>query len=275
MKLLRITVSVLFSLSVCLFAFFFIRDRKTDKTRPVISVEEGILEVSLQADRDELMQGVTAFDEKDGDLTSQIIVESVSRFTEPGVSVVTYAVCDNDDHTATATRKIRYSGYSAPRFSMSDSLVFGLSERVSVLDRIHATDLIDGDISEKIVITAADYQPNIAGVFNMSARVSNSKGDVIYLELPIYVEELSPAAPEIKLSEYLVFLSAGESLSPEELLVSATDVNGEDLTHLVRTEGELNTSVPGTYQVHYYVSDSAERQQHTVLTVIVREGEQK
>lgn len=275
MKLLRIAVGLLFCLSVCLFAVFYVRDRKTDKTYPRITVEGDIIDVSLQADRAELLKGVSAFDEKDGDITGKIIIESVSRFTDPGVSVVTYAVCDNDNHTATATRKIRYANYEAPTFSMSDSMVFGLSERVSVLDRVHATDLIDGDISQKIVITAADYQANVTGIFNMSARVSNSKGDVIYLELPIYVEDISPAAPEIELSEYLVYLAPGESISPESYLLSATDVNGEDLTALVRTDSGLDTSVPGTYQVHFYVSDAAERQQHTVLTVIVEEAEEK
>ena len=269
MKFLRIAVSVIFCAAVCIFAVFYAKDRKSDKTLPVITIENELLEVSLQANEDELRQGVTAYDAKDGDITPKIIVESVSKFTEPGVSIVTYAVCDNDNHTAVARRKIRYAGYEPPVFSMSDDLVFTLSERVSILSRIHASDLIDGDISERIVITAADYEANISGVFKISARATNSKGDVIYLNIPLYVEDISSASPEIKLSEYLVYIGAGERFDPRAFLVSAADVNGEDLTDSVRIDSTLDTNTPGTYQVHFYAADSAGRQQHSVLTVIV------
>ena len=63
-----------------------------------------------------LLEGVTAYDGKDGDLTSKVFVESISNFVEPGVSNVTYVVYDADRHAAKASRKVVYLDYTPPRF---------------------------------------------------------------------------------------------------------------------------------------------------------------
>ena len=114
MRILRIAVAVLFIVTLCLFIFFYIQTIHLDKTIPEITIPPGILEVSLSADRSELLQGLSAYDKKDGDLTDTIIIESISRFTEPGVAMVTYAVCDSDNHVGSASRKIRYIDDTAP-----------------------------------------------------------------------------------------------------------------------------------------------------------------
>ena len=116
MKYFRIGISVLCALSICLYAIFFIREKSQDKTYPVISIDEEIIDVSIKVTDEELLKGVTARDAKDGDITSKIIIESVSDFIEHGVSIVTYSVCDNDNHATSATRKIRYTDYTEPVF---------------------------------------------------------------------------------------------------------------------------------------------------------------
>ena len=108
MKILQRIVVAAFAFSLCLFAVFYIIEIREDKTVPKLTVNSDILDISLDADEKEMLTGVTAYDEKDGDLTSRIMIESISKFTEKGVAVVTYAVCDNDNHVATAKRKIRY-----------------------------------------------------------------------------------------------------------------------------------------------------------------------
>ena len=106
MRILRSMVIVLFTITLIAFTFIFIREKLTeDKTIPKITVKGEIIDVSLKATDKELLQGISAYDEKDGDLTGDIIIESVSRFIETGVSKVTYAVCDSDNNITTATRK--------------------------------------------------------------------------------------------------------------------------------------------------------------------------
>lgn len=269
MKILRLCVSFIFIIVLAVYVLFRFQQMNIDRTYPVITVDSEMLYVSLDATEEELLAGVTAFDEKDGDLTDKIIVESISRFTEPGVSVVRYAVCDHDNHVSSAVRKISYANYQPPQFTLKDSLVFGVSQNINIRSILGAQDLIDGDISNKVIITANEYSSNVVGVYHISAKVTNSKGDMISLQLPVYVEDISLSAPKIQLSDYLVYLECGEGYNLTSNLLSAVDSQKNDLTAQVRIDTNLDTSVPGMYEAHYRVYDEFGRVGHEILTVIV------
>ena len=81
MKYFRIAICVLCALSICLYAIFFIREKSQDKTVPVITIDEEIIDVSIKVTDEELLKGVTASDAKDGDITSKIIIESIKLTT--------------------------------------------------------------------------------------------------------------------------------------------------------------------------------------------------
>ena len=105
MKYLRISVFIAF---LIVFALFIVYEdylaRSTDTSEPVISFDEDTVRLPVTATEEDLLSGVTAYDQKDGDLTSRVIVESISNFSEPGVSTVTYAVVDGDNHAVKAHR---------------------------------------------------------------------------------------------------------------------------------------------------------------------------
>ena len=56
--------------------------RKKDKTAPVITCEVDELEVSAGASEEELLKGLKATDNKDGDITDKIRVGSHSKFID-------------------------------------------------------------------------------------------------------------------------------------------------------------------------------------------------
>ncbi|MDO4743577.1 MAG: hypothetical protein Q4B04_06045, partial [bacterium] len=76
MKVYRNTVIVLFSLSLLVFLYseIFVNLKK-DTTYPEIVCDSGLVKVNVTKGEKEFLKGVTAFDEKDGDLTDRIIVE--------------------------------------------------------------------------------------------------------------------------------------------------------------------------------------------------------
>lgn len=269
MRILQTCVVVLFLAVTVVFGCCWITEQQKDTTVPVITVEGDTLDVSLTADNDELLQGVTAHDDKDGDITDRIIVESISRFTEPGVAVVTYAVCDSDRHVASASRTIRYIDYEAPHFTMRKSLIFSPGERVLIAGRLGAWDVLDGDISSRVIVTATDFTDNTAGIFHISVRASSLKGDIITATLPLYVETISPAAPDIRLRDHLIYLNTGDDYDPASNLIDAIAYNEDDLTRDVVIESDLDTTTPGIYQVHYYATDNQDRRAHEILTIFV------
>lgn len=270
MKYLRIGVSLMCVLSLAVFAVFYVKEQQKDTTYPEITIDGEIIDISLKMTEQELFKGVTAYDEKDGDITDKLIVESVSKFIEEGVCVVTYSVCDDDNHATSATRKIRFVDYTDPVFVIKQSLVFGLGEKINLAAYIGAYDCIDGDISDRVIITATDYNTNEEGVFNISLKATNSMGDSIYMELPVYIEERSYSAPQIELSDYIVYAKAGEEIDLREYIISAIDKEDQaGMKVLIDTNYKPN--VPGVYEAHYETTDSDGKEGHAVLTIIVQE----
>ncbi len=272
MRYLRLGVFLLFVVIAVAFAGVFISEKITeDKTIPVITIDDEMLDVSLKADDAELLQGVTAYDEKDKDITDKIIVESISKFIDKGVCRVTYAVCDGDNHVAKASRKIRYTEYTSPKFSMAESTCYSLYESINLLEAIRAWDCLDGNISGNLIITSENYSATVAGVYTLDVTATNKNGDVSTIALPLIIEDRSLDAPKIELTEYLVYVEPGaEKPDFRNYIVGATDAFEEELDKgSVRVETNLNTEKEGVYTVHYYVTDDRGTQGHTVLIAVV------
>lgn len=270
MRFLRIGVVILFVIVSAVFGWMFFDEKiNDDKTIPVITIESDMLEVSLTADNKELLKGVTAYDEKDKDITDKIIVESVSNFIDDGVCKVTYAVCDNDNHVAKKTRKIKYKDYVSPRFAVSESTCYSIYESINLVSIIGAEDCIDGDISKQIILTSENYTKSVAGVFSVNATVTNKKGDVSTIVLPLIIEDRSLSAPVIELKDYLIYVDVDEEVDFKEFIVKATDANEKDLTDEVRVESNIKLDKEGTYTVHYYVTDEDGLKGHSIMTVVV------
>lgn len=273
MKPMRIAILIIFVfVSIASLTVYIGEKISTDKTFPEIKVEEEMIEVGLKVTDEELLKGVTAYDKKDKDLTDKIIVESISKFTEKGVSKVTYAVCDSNNNIAKATRKIRYKGYESPKFKVKDNLCFSLYETIDLRGIITATDSLEGNISGELVITSDDYTGATAGAFTINLTVTNQKGDTSTATLPLIVEDRPLSAPEIILSDYLIYAKIGETIDFAGLIVEALDYNGESInTNKISVESTVDFSKAGTYHVHYYTTDSNDLRGHSVLTVIVGE----
>ena len=61
---------------------------------------------------------------------------------------------------ATCSRTVRYTDYEKPHFSLSQGLVYPVGGSVTLLDRLTATDVIDGDISDNIRVTTQNVTAN-------------------------------------------------------------------------------------------------------------------
>jgi len=271
MRIMRWAIAGLTALTIVAFAVVVITTSlSTDKTIPVLTVEEGTLEVSVNATDEELLQGVTAYDGKDGDITSNVLIESISKFSEIGYCKATYAVCDSDNHVTTAIRQIHYTDYEAPTFSLNRSLVFSINEKFDILGIVDANDCLDGDISQNVIVYSPDFKENETGDFTLQATVTNSKGDTSTIELPMTVESIVSSGTKVILSDYLVYRKAGDPVPNwADYIVETIDSNGIDTDLSISVKTDFDNKKPGTYVVNYYSSDSTKHIDHTALIVIV------
>ncbi len=270
LKWLQKITLILFATVLVAFVVFSVVDKlTTDNSVPVITVETEELEISVKDKKDAMLKGVTATDKKDGDITDRVLVESVSKFIEPGVFNVTYAVSDNDNHVSKATRKVRYTDYKQPEFYMKRALVYSVDEDVDIRAAVGARDCIDGDISDRVTIAATDFVQNTAGVFTVSLQVANSMGHIIYLDVTVHVEGNETMAPEIQLEKSLIYIKKGESPVFEDYIKEVT-VNGVLMNNYnLMISTNFNNEKEGTYNVHYYISTNEGYEGHSILTVVV------
>lgn len=282
MHIIRFGTAVLFCIVTVLFIMVWTDvQAEKDDTYPVITFPDEILDVSLHPEDEELLVGVQAYDEKDGNLTDSVMVESISNFLEPGICNVTYAVVDSNHHVTTAARKIRYTEYVPPQFTLNNDLLFSLTEAINLTGRLGAVDVIDGNISDRVRISTNDtIVAGREGVYQLSMQASNSNGDVIYLNLPLYIEGIVPYAPEIYLHKYIVYTKVGEMVplkayidwaGYERNISYSAEPVVTDLTENVVYETTLDINTPGVYQADYYVKDEEGREGHSILIIVVEE----
>ena len=222
-----------------------------------------------------MLNGVTAADKKDGDVTDTIIIESISKMLGDHERIVTYAAFDKDNHVGKAQRKIRYTDYTSPRFSLDGPLEAGTmnAEMSDILAPLHATDCIDGDLTSQIVVIDTEITSMSADAMTAQyeVQVTNSCGDVTTLKLPVRMQmNTSGSFAEIKLSEYLAYRKVGEAVDPAAFVVSASAGGQEYGVGGVQINSNLDTSMPGVYTVTYTLSVEG-NSTSTDLIIVVEE----
>lgn len=272
MRIFRTSAIVLFVLVLGLYlAAHYINIARLDTTMPEISYEAQVLEVSVNADTAELLHDVTASDKKDGDLTDKVIVEKISNFVEKGLSNITYAVVDADNHTVKATRRIHYADYRSPRFVFRQAMRFDAGSSFNVLASLGAEDMIDGDISDKIKLTGSDLNVSAPGIYQMQAQVTNSKGDVSYLRFNVTITPSQRGLPAVRLNDYLLYLKPGERVDLTAQVAEVT-INSQPISDYRLEVDSLDQPFPpGQHTVMYHVTDQSGRTGATELVLIVEE----
>lgn len=252
MRLFKLLLLSLLIIVTALFGYTTFQDRVSGvNVGPTLSCPQEVLEISVLDPQEALLSGITARDKQDGDLTDHILIQGFSRQITDSLTTVSYLVFDSDGNSASATRSVRYTDYVSPRFVVWESLVYSTNQSIALLDRMGATDCIDGDITNSIRVGAmtATADPEI---YTTQLQVTNSFSDTARLTLPLVVYSATGYHPQIELSDYLVYLNQGDSFRPRDYLRSV-NLPLEETGSLsdVTVSGTVDTAVPGTYMVIY------------------------
>lgn len=230
-----------------------------DHTPPVISCDSEVLELSVSEGGEALLRGVSASDDRDGDLTSQVIVKGLSQLIGADTARVSYIVFDSSDNMATAQRTVRYTDYEKPRFSLSHPLIYETGSQIKLLTKLQASDLIDGDLTDSIRVTKQNVNSSVPGVYSITFQVTNSMGDTESIPAKVIVRDKVPSRSPVLLSAYVAYVEQGSSFDPAEYIIIPEDGSG------VEIQSNVDTGIPGAYEVSYTKDDFT-----VYLTVVVR-----
>lgn len=253
-----------------------IDERQTDTVLPQIIIETESLQLSVNDPESVLLQGLRAEDDRDGDVTDSLIVESVKLLDKNGRIRVCYAALDRSGNVAKIQREAQYTDYVSPRFVLKSPLVIVDPNNFDLLEMIKAVDVVDGDISHRIRVTNLNgYSMFTGGSYEALLGVTNSLGDAVQLQVPVKILPQDARYHELSLTDYLIYLPVGAKFEAEDYLKSLDAVHGvvsltEGLPdgYSLQTEGVVDTQKSGVYVLDYQVSDSAYLWESRLIVVV-------
>lgn len=147
-------------------------------------------------DLPELLTGIIATDENDGDLTEQITADDSSvDWTKPGTYPLFYTVRDQAGNETTASILVNVTAkpvidLEGPLFSGLKNLTYTIGDtHPNLLTGITAMDAIEGNVSSSIVTddSAVDYA--LPGTYEISYKATDSKNNQTTVVIQITVSE--------------------------------------------------------------------------------------
>lgn len=147
---------------------------------PVIKAEDIVITVG---DKFNVLEGVTAYDEEDGNLTDRVKVKKNNvEADKEGVYSVTYIVMDNNGNTTEKTIKVTVKAKEEattnekPVIEATDKVI-ELGSKVDLLDGVTAYDKEDGNLTDVVIIKESNVDLFKEGVYSLTYSVKDSDGN--------------------------------------------------------------------------------------------------
>ncbi|WP_246784118.1 immunoglobulin-like domain-containing protein [Catenibacterium mitsuokai] len=162
---------------------------------PTIKAEDKTLTVG---DTFDPKADVTAEDVEDGDLTDKIeVLKNEVDTTKSGKYEVTYKVTDNQGASRTKTITVTVNPKieplnEAPTIDVTDKEIT-VGDKFDPKEGVTAKDKEDGNLTDKIEILKNTVDPSKPGVYEVTYKVTDSKGASCTKTIKVTVKEKTPA----------------------------------------------------------------------------------
>lgn len=257
------------------------QEKETSGSIPLINSSLDPLTVSCDYNREDLLEGLIAYDTEDGYITDSIIPGKFMPFTEKGVSEIEYYVYDRDNHSGRYKRKVVFFDYKSPEVTLTNPLVFYAKEASDgvLMNSLYGNDCLDDDVKH-IKVNSSNIDYAAAGNYTISISLINSFGDTATYDLPVHIINKSYRGLEIRLNENLIYIKVGSQFNPEDYVKEVElSQTGELIPRKdwgIQIESNVDTSKAGVYESRYMIKKEKDpiygsASGITWLTVIVTE----
>lgn len=161
--------------------------------RPVITGQDISVEAGSPFD---VMQGITATDQEDGDVTNRI-QSSVDQIdtNKVGTTEITYTVTDDNGSTATFKRSVTVYSENATFEGLEDQTVF-VGSKVDLLKGVKATNKYDDDFINKIKTSIDEVDTTISRDLQVTYSVTDRFGHTTEKTIIIHIlKDVTPMLP--------------------------------------------------------------------------------
>lgn len=250
----RVVTGLLTAGCIALAGAGYMTYKNQDRTAPEIKVDQSEkIAYTEGEDYGKLLEGVTAQDDKDGDLTSEVFVEKVVPVSKKK-AVVYYGVTDKAKNVGTASREVTYQAAEdsdAAEETAEDTASENVSEDTT--QKTNEKSAKKTKKKSKKTKTKKTAEDKKAEDTTQDAAAEQQSTDQ-------QSEALQPngARPAMKLAEEAKTIARGTSFNALNEVTDAVD-DKDDRDTLFRglhIDGNYNVNQAGTYTLQYYVQDS-------------------
>lgn len=203
-----------------------------DRNGPEITVPQEEITYVAGSDTSALLNGVTAADDRDGDVTSTVTVESIiPNEDQTGASVV-YVAKDSQNNVTKAVRLISYAADAGQ----------AAAQEADAAAQQAAQEAAAADQTDQTAASGEDAQTADDGAAQNEAAIA----------------ALPAESPRFYLTQYSVEVERGAELNRLGYVQDITDDKDsrDELYQGIQISGEVDTNTPGEYMLEYYVVDS-------------------
>ena len=240
----RVVTGLLAAGCIALAGAGYMTYKNQDRTAPEIKVDKSEkITYTEGEDYGKLLRGVTAQDDKDGDLTSQVFVDKVVPISKKK-AVVYYGVTDKANNVGTANREVKYQE-AEPDTTDTDAADTNAAE----------------DTSGEKKKTTKKAKTKKKKTDNKKKEESKAQEQTDSQQAEEQTNDtLQPngTRPTIKLVENAKTIARGTTFNALNEVADAVD-DKDDRDTLFRglhVDGNYNVDQAGTYTLQYYVQDS-------------------
>ena len=236
----RVVTGLLTAGCIALAGAGYMTYKNQDRTAPEIKVDQSEkIAYTEGEDYEKLLEGVTAQDNKDGDLTSEVFVEKVVPVSKKK-AVVYYGVTDKAKNVGTASREVTYQAAEETAQNMASE------------DTTQKTD----EKSEKK--TKKKSKKAKAKKTAEEKKAEETAQDAAAADQQSGTLQPNGTRPAMKLAGEAKTIARGTSFNALNEVTDAVD-DKDDRDTLFRglhIDGNYNVNQAGTYTLQYYVQDS-------------------
>lgn len=244
----KIAVSCIAALIIIMIGvsiFFFLTD---DREGPGIQYTDEMITYHEGDDTKELLKDVTAIDEKDGDVSSSLIIENMIILSDNQKAKIIYAAKDSKNNITKISRIVNYvaDGPAGAHTDASDEN----NEDKEPGSQANANQG-DNETGNNAQAANGSHVANTGQSNQDDSEDSEQEEDSPE-------ETLNPGAPKIKLKSAEVTVPAGTELVRRNFVEEITDDKDsqEILWKSIKMDGEFHMNDPGVYHLELYVVDT-------------------
>ncbi|MGL6187033.1 MAG: immunoglobulin-like domain-containing protein [Clostridium chrysemydis] len=221
------------------------------------------------------LEGVTANDKEDGDITKNIkVIENTVDTSKAGTYKVVYEVTDSKGAKSTKTISVVVRSNDKPIIAGADNISLKEGESFDPMAGVTAKDTEDGDLTKDIKVSG-EVNTKKPGSYEITYEVTDSDGNKTIVKR---IVTINPKWSEINSIPTIngaknKTLKISDKFNPLEG-VTANDKEDGDITKNIKViENTVDTSKAGTYKVVYEVTDSKGAKTTKTIIVIVRSND--